>query len=134
MLSHGRAVCEIRRHAKRIPHIGMAPTGVGVTPFDETEDSIRQARELTYSDIVGSAGNIWWMDPIILGEIPSPLRDVLSQEDIRQICQPLDFFGFNIYHSLNYLGLKAVSDPCAYPGQPKTAMGLGHNTGVPLLE
>ena len=122
MLSHGRAVCEIRRHAKQIPHIGMAPTGVGVTPFDETEGSIRRARELTYSDIVGSAGNIWWMDPMILGEIPSPLRDVLSREDIRQICQPLDFFGFNIYHSLNYLGLKAVPDPRACPGQPKTAM------------
>ncbi|MCD8075859.1 MAG: beta-glucosidase [Lachnospiraceae bacterium] len=122
MLAHGRAVCAIRSHAKRPPKIGMAPTGGGVTPFEDTREGIEAARRQNYEGEQGEPfGNSWWMDPIVLGIVPEPLKGTISADDLKTICQPLDFFGFNIYNSQNYEG--RVENPYMYRGVPRTAMG-----------
>ncbi len=120
MLTHGKAVQTIRRYAVKAPKVGLAPTGSGITPLEETAEEIAYARNACYSDLDGSFGNSWWMDPIILGIIPDPLRDAISTADLKTICQPLDFFGFNIYNSQNYTGI--IENPHQYPGLPRTAM------------
>ena len=35
----------------------------------------------------------WWADPMILGKAPQYLEKVLTQEDLKVICQPFELFG-----------------------------------------
>ena len=64
--------------------------------------------------------NTWWSDPIVLGVAPEPLKDVLSEEDLKMICQPLDFFAYNAYNSSNYGEEEGKVNPHVYPGLPRT--------------
>lgn len=121
MLTHGKAVKIIREHAKKTPLIGFAPTGSGFIPKDTSVEAIERAREKTYTEENTVIGNSWWMDPIILGKLPNGLKDHISQEDLKEICQPLDFFACNIYCSQNYIK-EDQDDSFVYPGMPRNTM------------
>lgn len=123
LLAHGAAVRTIRKCAILSPMIGMAPTGTVVTPFDDSEEQIAWARKKTFSTFLGCSGNVWWADPAVLGQAPEPLAHILSKDDLEKIREPLDFYGFNSYYSLNFLGFEGIHDPREHPGMPKTALG-----------
>lgn len=121
MLAHGKAVQMLRKYAKQPLLVGMAPTGPGITPRNNTPEEIEKARQDTYA-IGYVTSNTWWADPIVLGKIPEPLKGAISEEDIKIICQPLDFYGFNVYNSENYKEPKGGTNVNVYPGMPRTAM------------
>jgi beta-glucosidase len=151
LLAHGKSVKKIREVAKQKPIIGFAPNGPIITPMDpkivdkvekvkeklgfapsggvpknDEAAAIEQARGMTFYDKDGFAGVMsinWWGDPILLGTIPKHLKDVISEDDIGIIHQPLDFFGFNIYHSANFSEFEGFNNPNVYPGLPRTSMG-----------
>lgn len=123
LLAHGAAVRTIRQHAALPPLVGMAPTGTVVTPYGGSEEQIAWAREETFSTFLGCNGNVWWADPAVLGRIPKPLTGIISKEDLENIHEPLDFYAFNSYHSLNFLGYEGIKDSRECPGMPKTALG-----------
>lgn len=118
MLAHGRAVRILRKTAKLKPFIGFAPTAGVTIPEGKTEKDISIAREKTFgASHVGENG--WWSDPIILGKLPDALRKVISDREIEEIAQPLDFYAFNIYTAFNF----NFDTPLAYQGIPRTDMG-----------
>lgn len=123
LLAHGAAVRAIRQYAFLPPLVGMAPTGTVVTPYDSSEEQVAWAKEKTFSTFLGCSGNVWWADPAVLGRAPEPLAGVLSKEDLKKIHEPLDFYGFNSYYSLNFLGFEGINDPREYSGMPRTALG-----------
>lgn len=114
MMAHGRAVQVIRKYAKLEPRIGFAPTGPVTMPASGSEEDIEQARKLSYDPCGGARCNSWWSDPVVLGIVPEPLKEAISEEDIKTICQPLDFYAFNVYNA-DHAG--------EYPGRPRTALG-----------
>jgi len=125
-LAHGKSVMKIREVAKQKPIIGFAPNGGVFTPMKDDATAIEQAREMTFYEMDGFPGVMsinWWSDPIVLGEIPKHLEDVLSAEDMKIIHQPLDFFGHNIYFSNDYGEFGGLKNPNIYPGLPRTSMG-----------
>ena len=63
----------------------------------------------------------WWSDPMLLGTVPEELSDFLSAKDMAVIHQPLDFYGWNCYHSSNYDEWSGGLEK-PYPGMPRTAM------------
>ena len=122
MLAHGKAVKIIRESAKKKPIIGLAPTGGGITPASLSIEDIEEAREASYPVDAHVFSTNWWMDPMILGEIPEVLRPVLDQEAMKVIHQPLDFFAFNLYHNHNYSEEPGTRNPNVYSGMPRTTM------------
>ena len=119
LLAHGMAVKAIRENAEKTPKIGMSLAGGGFTPVTEDAAGIEEARFLTYENSPGCQATIWWSDTAIFGRPPEALAKVLSADDLKTICQPLDFFGYNIYHSKNFMDGK----PGVYSGMPRTSMG-----------
>lgn len=122
MMAHGRAVQVIRSRAKQPPKIGFAPTGPVVTPASDSPEDVERARLLSYDPNGGIRSNSWWADPIVLGIVPEPLRQAISQEDLKTICQPLDFYAFNVYNSENYAEKPGERNPQVWPGMPRTAL------------
>ena len=118
MLAHGRAVRAIRETAKLKPLIGFAPTAGVTIPEGTSVQDIELAREKTFT-AVHVGGNGWWSDPIVLGKLPEVLRGAISEEDMRTIVQPLDFYAFNLYTAVNFDG-KTTLD---YVGMPRTDIG-----------
>lgn len=123
MLAHGRAVQVIREFAKQPAKVGFAPTGPVATPLSDSAEDIEIARQKSYDEYGGVYTNSWWADPIVLGTVPAPLKEVISQEDLKVICQKLDFYAFNVYNSTNYNEKPGQTNPLVYPGQPRTNMG-----------
>lgn len=121
MLAHGRAVQVIREFAKLPPKIGFAPTGPVTTPMSDSPEDIELARRKSYDEFGGVRSNSWWADPIVLGRVPAPLQEVISDEDLKVIYQKLDFYAFNVYNSDNYAEVPGKVNPLVYPGQPRTA-------------
>lgn len=122
MLAHGQAVKVIRKYAKLEPKIGFAPTGPVHTPVSTRPEDIELARAASYDEFGGIRSNAWWADPIVLGIVPEPLQQAISQEDLRIICQPLDFFAFNVYNSENHAEKPGEVNPQVHPGMPRTAL------------
>lgn len=122
MLAHGKAVMAIREHAKKKPLIGMAPTGSVTAPFAEDKESVEKAIELSYKTERFVFDTDYWADSMVLGVVPESLKGILTEEDMKIIHQPLDFFGFNIYNTMNYLDGFGMKNPDVYPGLPRTSM------------
>lgn len=122
MLAHGRAVQVIREFAKLEPKIGFAPTGPVHTPLSNSEEDIEKAQKASFDEFGGIRSNSWWADPIVLGIVPEPLKKAISQEDIKTICQPLDFYAYNVYHSENHAEKPGEVNPLVRPGMPRTAL------------
>ena len=122
LLAHGRAVSLMRHIADRELQIGLVIAVMNSEPAEGTVD-VKEAAAETYSDGNGVGGMAWWSDPAILGIIPDPLKDHISEEDIIEICQPLDFYAGNIYFSANYFDETCSHTELIRPGMPRTACG-----------
>ncbi len=105
LLAHGKAVQVIRSRAKRKPAVGAALVGVIRMPATEAPEDVAAAREATFAVTEWNcANNTWFADPMLLGRYPEDglglFADALPEirpEDMDTICQPLDFYGVNIY-------------------------------------
>jgi len=106
LLAHGKAVQVIRERAKVKPIIGAAPVGYTYYPVTDSEDDVNAARKIMFSVLQKNCwNNTWFADPMILGKYPedglllfkNELPDI-QDDDMKTICQPLDFYGVNIYH------------------------------------
>lgn len=115
MLAHGRAVDCIRKYAKTSTRIGFAPTASLIMPKNNSEKEIKNAYDRTFDPSLGVGMGAWWSEPIVAGRIPENMK-FLSEEDIKAICRPLDFYAFNIYRPEN-------AHDFYYPGMTRSALG-----------
>ena len=125
LLAHGKSVKSIRKYAKQEVKIGIAPTGNSFVPKDESPESIEIARNKTFNPDVAMFGNEWWADPIVLGVFPEEFLEKFgltvspfSKEELKEIHQPIDFYGYNVYQSMNYsIDMKTRKEirPAGYP-------------------
>ena len=132
LLAHGKAVQVIHARTKTEPAIGAAPVGITTIPATESPDDIEAARTRMFSVWNKSCwNNTWFTDPMFLGKYPDDGTKLFESEmpyipdgDMKTICQPLDFYGANIYtgrtiRSTGDGGTKSVKDP---DGPPLTTM------------
>lgn len=107
--AHGAAVIALRENAKQPIKVGYAPTGTTCYPASESEADIEAARKKMFECPPLSRGLMWnvswWSDPVVLGKYPedglSMYKEYLPEitdEDMKLINQPLDFYGNNIYN------------------------------------
>ncbi len=107
--AHGAAVIALRENAKQPIKVGYAPTGTTCYPASESAEDIEAARKKMFECPPLNRGLMWnvswWSDPVILGKYPEDglrmYKDFLPEitdEDMRLINQPLDFYGNNIYN------------------------------------
>lgn len=128
LLAHGKAVKTIRQYAGQQVRVGFAPTGQSYIPRSEDAEDIAFARAHTFGAQFAMFANTWWCDPVYLGrnmEIPKhrvlERLIALSDRELEEVSQPLDFCAFNVYNSTNYNEGKKPN-PAVYPGMPRTAM------------
>jgi beta-glucosidase len=107
LLAHGRSAQTIRARARTTPLIGWAPVGCISHPATDSAADIEAARISTF-DVNGESfwSNSWFADPVVLGHYPEAglqaYGDAVPKfpaSDMDIICQPLDFYGANIYTS-----------------------------------
>lgn len=133
--AHGAAVIAMRASAKKPIKIGYAPTCSAHYPSTESKENIEAARKAIFdclnpdgTDIMWSTA--WWSDPIVLGHYPEDglqkykeYLPEITEEDMKLIHQPLDFYCQNIYNG-HEVKADANGDPVFVPrkyGFPKTA-------------
>ena len=121
LLAHGKAVRVLRSRAKLAPKIGMALNGSVYLPEDESAAGIEKARSRMFPEQAFFSHFNWWADPAVLGCVPAGLQPFFTAEELKVICQPLDFFGFNCYNASNYEEYMGPN-PAVTPGMPRTAM------------
>jgi len=132
--AHGAAVIALRENAKQPVKIGYAPTCIATYPSSDKPEDIEAARKELFSclplgrDVMG--GSTWWSDPVIFGRYPEDGLKMykeylpeITEEDMKLISQPIDFYAQNIYFG-NEIREGANGKPesvkgCA--GAPKTA-------------
>ena len=133
--SHGRA-CRVLREKVKDVRIGYAPCGAPAVPLDETNPADVEAARNAYFATGGDSplfSVAWFSDPVILGTYP---EDGLAcfgrylpegwQEDLKEICQPLDFYTQNIYEGKQIRATDGQGnyETVPYPaGHPRTACG-----------
>lgn len=104
LLAHGKAVEQIRKYAIRKSKIGFATTCSPIIPTKESE--IELAYNATFSSINFSVPphkyEESWAEAIILGNVAERVFGKVTDEQKELICQPLDFFGVNIYSGTWY--------------------------------
>ncbi len=134
--AHGRAVQQLRLHAKQPLTIGYAPTCGVIYPETERPEDIEAAKSLYFGipeDTSRWFWNVsWWSDPVFFGAYPEEgLRRFhgflprITKEDMRLISEPIDMYGQNIY---NGMAVRAGEDGKPlfvprYPGFPTTDTG-----------
>jgi len=107
LLAHGKAVQAIRTGSRTHPLIGLAPVGLVNTPATESPRDIAAARQSMFAITDRTCwNNTWWTDPVFLGRYPEDAlalfgadMPAVNEGDMQTICQPLDFFGVNVYFS-----------------------------------
>jgi beta-glucosidase len=136
LLAHGLAVQTIRTRAKKAPQIGWAP--VHVTYYPATNSEADQAAANQAMSSMGTKlglfgdywNNVWWSDPVVLGHYPEEglqhygkNAPKVKADDMSTICQPLDFYGCNIYNGDPVrAGANGEPERVALPaGRPLTA-------------
>ncbi|MBE7038500.1 MAG: beta-glucosidase [Ruminococcaceae bacterium] len=133
--AHGAAVIAIRENAKQPVKIGYAPTCSVKYPASEKKEDIDAARKAFFDSYPLSRSvmwnTAWWSDPVVLGHYPEDGLEMyneylpeITDEDMKLINQPIDFYAQNIY---NGRGVRATSDgnyefTDRYAGFPKTAI------------
>lgn len=132
LLAHGKSVQVIRARAKTAPLIGCAPTGNLSVPASDKPEDIEAARNATFSvpDKGWTYNYSWYCDPMLLGKYPEQGiayfgDDVpeYTDEDLKTIHQPLDFFGVNIYTA----GVAAADN-----GDPSKPVSPARHEGYPI--
>ena len=132
LIAHGKAVQVIRANAKTTPKIGIAPVGITKIPATESTEDIEAAKNCMFSVKKNNFwNNTWYVDPMIFGRYPEDGIMLYEKEmtcvqdgDLEIICQPLDFYGVNIYYaekirSNGKRGYESVPEP---PGHALTTM------------
>ena len=132
--AHGRAVQMLRAYGKQNVQIGYAPTSGMCYPEKETPKDIEAARKALFAlpdDLSNWTWNVsWWSDPVILGKYPDEgmkkyekYLPVITDEDMKLISQPIDFYGQNIYNGRCIrMGTDGRPEEVRRPaGFPKTA-------------
>lgn len=132
--AHGRAVQMLRAYGKQNVQIGYAPTSGMCYPEKETPKDIEAARKALFAlpdDLSNWTWNVsWWSDPVILGKYPEEgmkkyekYLPVITDEDMKLIPQPIDFYGQNIYNGRCIrMGTDGRPEEVRRPaGFPKTA-------------
>ena len=116
MLAHGRAVRVIKKYAKLSPKIGFASTCDVLLPLDGDDED-----KAYLASFAGTRSGVytpsWWCDPMLAGKKPNGC-DWLSEEDLKEIYEPLDFAAYNIYNAQHTEEFKY-----SYAGMPLTDMG-----------
>lgn len=149
LLAHGKAVQTIRKYAKRKPKVGFAPALNYVMPDCNCPESVENAKKRMFScqKCDGIWSTSWWTEPIYNGRYPEDgLKEYeewlpeYTQEDMKIINQPLDFFGLNYYHAARYSGKAAMGyaeTAVEWPIEPEglyyMAKFLFEKYGIPLL-
>ena len=132
LLAHGKAMQVIRAHAKLKPSIGAAPVGIVKFPHSNNPDDIEIARQSMFSITAKDCwNNTWFADPMVFGHYPEDGIQLFQEEmpeikngDMETICQPLDFYGTNIYHGqvVRTKGDGSGEIPPSPDGPPLTTM------------
>ncbi len=125
LLAHGMAVQVVRAESVRAAQVGFAPVGVVRIPASNRPEDVDAARRSMFAVTERNCwNNAWWMDPVFLGRYPEDGLRLFGADapnvrdgDMDIICQPLDFFGANIY---NGAVIRASSDgsPSHVPNEP----------------
>ena len=105
LLAHGRAVQTLRERCTLTPAIGWAPVGAVHYPVTrETRDVDAARRRVLAADGKTLWGNTLFSDPVCLGQYPEDALRTWGADfprftaaEMRQIHQPIDFYGLNIY-------------------------------------
>lgn len=131
LLAHGKAVQAVRAAVSGSVQVGAAPTGAVTMPASDAAQDVEAARQAMFS-VAGSGlwSHSWWMDPSLLGHYPADGLALYEKDmpeirpgDMETICQPLDFYGVNIYHG-SVVRAGADGKPelvAAAVGEPMTA-------------
>lgn len=106
LIAHGLAVQVIRAHARKPALVGWAPVGFAYYPATDSKEDEAAAYRGMEAVYPGHLWNtVWWGDPPVLGHYPEEGLRVYGKavpkfksSDLEIICQPLDFYGCNIYH------------------------------------
>ncbi|MBO2517832.1 MAG: beta-glucosidase [Clostridiales bacterium] len=130
LISHGLAVKEIREAYSDI-RVGYAPCGFSAEPVSDSPEDIEAARKAYFDGTNTGFGVSWWSDPVVLGRYPEDgLVEVEKylpaqwKEDMKTICQPLDFYCQNIYFGDYFrAGEKGPEMVRKDPGHPRSAFG-----------
>lgn len=109
LLAHGKAVKALRKNATQDIKVGFANQGSFSAPASDTEENIDEAKRKTLNfDRFNRwhSSVTWYSDPMYLGKYPEPLLSKLKkylpdgwEDDMKIICQPLDFYGQNFYNA-----------------------------------
>ena len=123
MLAHSEAVKIIRKNAKLSPKVGIAMASGAFVPQGNSKEQIEDARRKTFEEGIGLMSNRWWMDPMLAGK-PVTAYGIYhtSTKDLKEICQPLDFVGVNVYQPFNQASWGGDQNQNV-PGLPRTSMG-----------
>lgn len=118
--AHGAAVIAMRQVAKQAIKIGYAPTCTPVCPKTESLEDIKAAKSIMFScpPVERWAGGItWWSDPIVLGRYPedglkkyAKYLPKITEDDMRLIHQPIDFYCQNIYQGLTAANVNSEAE------------------------
>ncbi len=133
--AHGAAVIALRENAKQPIKVGYAPTYGAYYPATDSPEDVNAAREKYFQCPPLDRGVMWnlswWSDPVIFGRYPEDglklYKDYLPEitdEDMKLINQPLDFYAQNIYngHAVK-MGADGNTEIVERPvGSPKTAI------------
>lgn len=131
LLAHGKAVKYIREHAKTKAEISFAPIAPAYIPENDSKEAIEAARAKTFGmqEQGFTFGLTWWSDPVIFGKYPKEAYElfgdnmpVYSEEDMKLISQPLDFYGMNVYYSACDYTAKGYPENM-WQGRGMTGMG-----------
>jgi beta-glucosidase len=104
LLAHGVSVLALRSSVPEAK-VGFAPVLLTCIPASTTPRDEAAARSWMFGTHGRSLRtNAWWTDAALLGEYPASALELFASDmpqigpsDMATICQPLDFFGANIY-------------------------------------
>ncbi len=106
LLAHGKAVQVIRARSKQPALVGAAPVGITKIPASDSLEDVEAARASMFALQDRLWNNTWFADPMVLGGYPEEGLQAFAADlpaiqpgDMETICQPLDFYGANIYHA-----------------------------------
>ena len=123
LLSHGKAAKIIRSHAVLPPTVSIATDCTLYMPDSGSPEDIEAARKRTFGTSIDLHYLNWWMDPIMNGTAHPRMMEILSDEEMEIIHQPLDFLGWNCYLANNYNDGPDGKMETPWPGIQRTDMG-----------
>ena len=132
LLAHGKAVQSMRAAAAQPIQIGYAPTCGAAYPASSSPEDVEAAKNRYFAcpeDLSNWTWNVsWWSDPVMLGTYPEdglrlyePWLPPIGSNDLKQICQPVDFYGQNLYNGMEYRAGNGPEAVRRRDGFPKTA-------------